>query len=384
MPLRQTLANTLRRLRRRREQQLLELESELSLFGEKLPIRSPLTPARADPGSLPQPAFGVLELLSHRDQLGRDIREQIDDRTARELWSRTLELGHSLEQRGLVPAVGEEPGFRAFSLLSAAIADGTRYADLPLNRWLSNDSDAVWQGALAGTSGWRGRLLTLELFAVSAWAVLTKDLRSAAFIARQPIEHGFRGFCRHYALAMQALFSCARRVDSGLSSWLVLSVHGRPHPGVPAGHAWNWLVSRETGGIFAFDLTGADWLLDRGGAPNVFNPAFDATRWWNASNFALNVAVAYAMPDCLGYREPALREAFASMVRGHSLAGQALLQRITAQGLFPTSIERRIVEELDRRGFHRLRPSRLEIAPRVRSLKPCMPEALNELLDAVF
>jgi len=387
------LGSVTRRLRSRGPAriQLNDLESMLCLGRSRVRIHAPAanrSSRRLDPAQpIPDPAWEGLELLAKSNLFGRDVRQDIDDGEAIELWTRTTEIASSLKERGLVPGSHQLPsGLRTFSELAAVVAEGSSYAELPLSRLLGNDGEEAWAGAGSETAGWRGRLFTIEIMVISLWAAFTKDFRSAKWLARQPLRGGFRGLCRHYAHAMQVLFSCARRADSSLDRWLVLTLGGRPHPAVPFGHAWNWLVSRD-GKVFAFDLTAADWMLDRGHAPNVFNPAFDATRWWNVSVFAANLANAYALFDGIGYRNRTVADLFKQVANPETLAGQAMLHRVTAQGVFHKPAQQRIVQELRRRRFDEARARQkiwVGLIPAPPAISASVPQALDELLDHVF
>jgi len=377
------LGSISRRVRRSRTLRvaLPEIEHVLPMGRTAIAIRSPSMPSWTGLQRIPEAAWGVLERMAESDPHGRLLRESIDDSDALELWSRVSELAARAKLGGLIPIPGAVTReFRAFAELSAVVADGSSDMELPVSRLLGEDADG-W--AARGPDGtWRGRLLGMELLMVSAWAMLTKDLRSAKWLARQPLRGGFRALCRHYAQAMQVLHSCARRADPTLASSIVLSLAGRPHPAIPFGHAWNWLVERE-GTVFAVDLTTADFHLDSGRSKSIFNPEFDGTRWWNVSVFAANLANAYSSLGGVLYRDAAAAELFKSLARSDTLVGRTVLHRVIAQGVLTPSLEKRVTEAMRRRRIDSAAsPSEqmLQWIP-MSNRATGSPEALNELLD---
>lgn len=313
------------------------MERYLEVEGDVRPIVSHRLGPR-EVGGCPRPlpeAFAAVLPLVERDARFRhvDLAEEVTERTARELWDALATRASALSRAGrLAPELGEVDRLDSWQLvhsIAATVADGMTYAwsggqdfdpDEPRGDWARR-----WQG--------------LTLLLSSAWQ-LRSDLRALPWLARQPLRRGLRGLCRHYSAIVTTLFFAAKRATGRHMDAWVPAIEGCHRFLSSWEHAWNWYVERDAQRIVAFDLTGADWLLDRGQADTPFNRGFDGSRWNNVSCLLARLFAGYACDGPLGGR-PEVPVALKALVDPQSQRGQALLFHLTWQtGLHPGARER--------------------------------------------
>lgn len=282
-----------------------------------------LRPSEGRAHAMPAHLAEVLRLASLRTLSGRRLDEDIDDRTAVELVDLLRAAERRLHERREAMRAFRLDGtsFSAFVTIAACLADGMTYSGRgAFAALMAEPVDPTWKRWLRGA-------ITLAASALS----VPKDLRSLAWLVRQPLERGLSGLCRHYATALQAAFFALQRATGRHDDVTVLTVWGRARRRHLAEHAWTWFCDRTHDRVLPVDLTGADLHLDAGTAPTILNGAFDATRFHNVSAFAANLIVGYAYEGAPTYRDERVRALLCEMVGVDRRDGRALLADLTLQ-----------------------------------------------------
>lgn len=300
----------------------------------------------------------VVSLMAQRNWNGRTLTDEIDDRSARAIWQEMTARAPRLE--------GETGGWEAFVQVASLVAEGMTYPRLAFDGGVPLTDESL--------AGSRPRRIPQWLEGIQLWlisgAYMTKDLRSLAWLARQPLRGGFRGLCRHYSRVVQALFDVMKRATGRFEECFVLTVVGYTSRWSLSGHAWTWYVNVKRNSIVAADLTGADWLMDRGGAESIVNEGFDATRWSNVSAFLSELFVAYAHEESMTYRSPEIQKAMSLLIEPGTVRGLSLLHNLCYQPGLHEETLRRIVHYLEGKEFSRVFPGwkrAISIAPATRA-----------------
>ena len=298
------------------------------------------TPAR-QAAPLFAPLADVLTHMSRRSPQGQLLASSLSDEAAQDLWGMILRRAQELSAMREHP-VWEDPAaldpWARFELLSIIVAEGMTYT----RGWRGQDLDF----AMERPGGW---LQGLELFMISMMKVLTTDLRSIAWLARQPFRRGFTGMCRHYSLLLQVLYEASSRALGRADEPTgVVTIQGTHQFLTSYDHAWTWFVDPAHGRIVPVDLTGADWLYDRKMASSIFNRGFDAQRFNNVSAFVMT-----ALTPMLHPGEPVcplhaarVEALLALLLNPLTTYGQALLLNLTRQNVFPDDARARILTAL--------------------------------------
>lgn len=129
-----------------------------------------------------------------------------------------------------------------FCLACFLVTDGMSYAARPVSALLTrgnDDGDTV--GPRLERQRFRDRVANLELRVVSMLAVF-KDLRSPAWVAHRALRGRWRGLCRHYVTAVQAVHNALKLRSSAHDGTFVVPIIGRASPWSIWAHAWLWWV----------------------------------------------------------------------------------------------------------------------------------------------
>jgi hypothetical protein len=173
-----------------------------------------------------------------------------------------------------------------------------------------------------------------------------------------------RALCRHYTTALHGLFYAAKRAQGLHPQVYVLSLRGRADFSHFAGHAWNWYVDARKREIVALDLTGADWLLDRGRADSILNRGFDGARWNNVSCFLATLFDGFGTATSPLHERREVVELVSALVDPATPRGQALLFRLAQQLTVSDAARLRIMERLRAEDFNQVFPGwRTEVRP---------------------
>ena len=309
-------------------------------------------------GDAPLPAeLGELFALCERNDNGKDLAAELSGADLNGLWDALCARAHGLARAGRVPpAYGTPatlPPWQRLALIAICAAEGMTYAiqGLEAELW-SSERRRSW---------WRESAKALEILAVSIVSLLRHDLPGLGKLTRSALRGGVRALCRHYAKVVVALFVAGKRVAPLDEPAWVIPITGRTHRYALWGHAWNWYASARREDVVAFDLTGADWLLDRGQASSIFNRGFDATRWDNVSAFLGSLLRDQDAGSPLA-GAPVVARTLARHIRPGTLRGDALLFRIARQPMLHPEARLRVEQWLEGRGFGKLFPGwRLEI-----------------------
>jgi len=275
----------------------------------------------------------LFERLARLDAIGNDLFELIDDEHAEEIWEKTVARAvevtpYSAEQ------IAEMDGWEIFELINVVVAEGTTYVKGFFGRELNLDP--------ANTS----RLEGLELFLVSLVQAFFLDMRSVAWLVKQPLERGLNGLCRHYSVIVQVLYHIARRVTGRYEDQVVVTISGTHQFMLQFDHAWTWFIDKRRNTITPIDLTGADWLYDQEMAESIFNAGFDATAFTNTSSLVrtlIQPSLAHTS-GLLGVDY--VSELFPKLIDLESVHGQAVAFNLARQNILPAEFRERLLGHL--------------------------------------
>lgn len=202
--------------------------------------------------------------------------DEVDPAAVEMLWQSMTRGFEVLREDGLVEGTWKRwTGHELCEGLIHLVANGMRYVWLPLteafNRELPSRSKPI-----------RYRIKVFELLVASLMKARL-DMGCPVSLASQPVENELTGLCRHYAGILRTLFWVAKRATGRFESWDLLSIGGKIDYSSIFGHQWNWLVDHRRGTIYAFDVTSADWQVDRHGEDSIFNEKLDAAEHPNRS-----------------------------------------------------------------------------------------------------
>lgn len=339
--------------------ELENMEKFIDVHGQVLRFASPLSARREFyNGNQETPSR---RFLSIAEGLGRSsiTRGPLDDRLsdddANKLWELICEGAAQLPPdrwnarwSTRVKTVEELDTLETLLMIAAVMAEGLQYSsgdarrllgpprqnEPRMNRWLRKTSIAM----------------------TSALKIATLDYRNPVWLAKRSLNGRLRVLCRHYAQILQFLFHAAKRATGRYDGAHVITAIGVPWYGSAFGHAWNWLVRSSSNKIIALDLTVADSALDRGQATSILNPGLDATRWTNASSFALRLLFEYLMEGEVMYRDARIRDALTSMFDPSTARGQRLLFNVLRTGWLGPRLQQHLTKHLADRGFLRMVP----------------------------
>lgn len=298
--------------------------------------------------ALPADLSTLLERLSRVGRAGEDLRLEISGEQAERIWARLCERAEELSAHDEHPVWGdpnELDAWELFKMLNVIVAEGMTYvrglfgSDLSF----SPEQDSTW-------------LEGFELFLVSFIKVFTTDFRALGWLARQPLELGFSGLCRHYSLVVQILFDIARRATGRHADTFVVTISGTHEFLIPFDHAWTWFVDASRGVIVPVDLTGADWLYDREIAESIFNAGFDASRFNNASALVRTLTFHGLTSPSDVITAELLEQVLPRMIDVETVHGQALLLNLVRQNLTPEDVRSRVLAFLESRHREVLAP----------------------------
>ncbi len=350
-------ASGLREWPRRRGWQLCgNMERYISVGDEVCTItsaRESLAPEQR--AALPAALVPAARLLADHVPLHGQLRDVIDDEEANGIWARFCQAARGIQDPA-IPAwrdLRDLDDWHLLLLIARTIADGMRYPSLP---GAERRQDLPWDLDDALGEDWLvrtgrrllgrkrverllGRLEGVEFLAASAATFLRHDVRALGSLARTMLASGITGVCRHYSVLLQVLAHCARRATGRPRRLHVLTIAGKHRFDRPYAHAWTWLVDERQNRIFALDLTGADWLMDREGVQTVLNRGLNASRFNNVSALLANLL-------CLDLEQPAHQQVvldlFPRLIRPETVRGQALLIRLACQWVVAPSVRDRI------------------------------------------
>ncbi len=241
-----------------------------------------------------------------------------------------------------------------FCLACFLVTDGMSYAARPVAGLLTrrDDDGAAVVGPRLERRQFRDRLENLELRVVSLLAVF-KDLRSSAWVAHRALRGQWRGLCRHYVTAVQAVHNALKRRSTAHRGTFVVPIVGRPSPWRIWAHAWLWWVDPAAGRIVAVDPTSGDALLDGGEAASLFNAGLDATPLPNVSAFAFSLLVHASVQDVV-LDGPHAR-LLARLLDSDTAHGQIRLYQLSRHPV-GSAVRTSILACLERRGFRNAYP----------------------------
>ena len=215
---------------------------------------------------------GVAEYQNTSGSLGEAEEEDYE-----RLWESMLEAFDRLENEGLIEGSWEQwNGHELCEAIIQLTANGMRYVWLPLSEALKTDPLSTTE-----TGRFASNVKAFELFFVSFVKTATLDLRDSVWLAERPIQKELSGLCRHYARIVRVLFFTAQRVTGRWSDWDVLEITGRVRFQSRWLHVWNWLIDHRRGVIYSFDVTWADYQLDKGKTDSIFNDRLAAATLHN-------------------------------------------------------------------------------------------------------
>lgn len=276
----------------------------------------------------------ALRDLASISATGQPLTDAIDDAAAHALWDQLKDRLNAL------PSTPENytalSAWELFELVVIVAASGMTYT-----KGLSG-ADLSFEVSEQPTSWFQG----VELLLVSLWKLVTVDARSLLWLARQPLERGLKGMCRHYSLVVQLLFHAACRALDRHHTTHVLTISGTHELLTRYDHAWTWFVDEAEDMIIPVDLTGADWLYDRRMAASIFNQGFDALRFTNASSL-LHTLMTQSLTSPAGVLDAAqVRALLPRLVDVETVHGQAVLCNLLRQNLMPPDLRERMTAHL--------------------------------------
>jgi hypothetical protein len=369
---------------RRRWQVVPSVERYLSVGDEACPFVAPATddPAAGSRRALPPQLVPIVRELAGRVRRSggdEDLHEQ-----AGVLFGEVLDCARELPDpraRELATRAPDLDAWETVVLLSATIAAGLRYPTLRPERRKASGREP-WEGGTAPPPSRAGRWLeALELAWTSA-RLLTHDVGAITRLARAVLRGGAAGVCRHYATLLQALFLAAKRATGRHAHAHVITIGGYARRHQTWGHSWTLFVDERRARIVALDLTGADWLIDRGHASGVLNRGFDATTASNASALLGTIFVDAMIAPIEA------TDVVPLLIRPSTVRGQTLLLGLALQDALHPECRERVVAFLGARGLDRHLPG-WRAALRIRhdfrrtALRIGDPAEQHRLLDAV-
>jgi len=335
---------------------------------------------RKRPDGLPAALMTVLPLFERAcpSALSPDATAAFDG-VADELWEQFCTRADRLADETGRPEWRDPsrlPPWELLKLMGVAIAAGCTYAA----GGLGDPDDDI--------PPWVQRVEAVRLILTSAAQVVLKDTRRLGWLVAQTLSRRrLRTLCRHYTAALHGLFYAAKRARGLHPQVYVLSIRGRADFSHFAGHAWNWYVDARKREIVALDLTGADWLLDRGQADSILNRGFDGARWNNVSCFLSTLFDAFGTPPSPLHERREVIELVAALVDPATPRGQALLFRLAQQLTVSDAARSRIVDRLRAENFSQTFPGwRTELVPGSLFLRAAarMGRFRNQALDEVL
>lgn len=365
------------------------MERYVSVDGAACPIVSAVRhhELTREAAPLPAPLASSMETLGRWHPLHGDLEASMPANDARELWLAAIETARRSRDRQIAAWLEEPDTLTAWQtviVLATAIAHSIRYPRLPLR---DRARDMPWFDERHARARWRDRAEAAELLFASI-STVGLDLRPIVRGTRVALRSGARGVCRHYAAMLQALFLAAKRTTKRFDGCHVITISGSHSFTSLVHHAWNWFVEPQFDRIVALDLTGADWLLDRGDAKSILNRGFEASHWNNMSAFLGTIIRSADTSDaCLDVG----KELLPRLVRPSTVRGQALLFRLVQQGAIHPDVCERVVRGLKQLGMDRALPGwRLAVRLRAsvfrnalfKAVDPCRQHALiDTILD---
>ncbi len=189
------------------------------------------------------------------------------------------------------------------------------------------------------------------------------------------------GLCRHYSFLMHCLFDTYKRATQDDQKTHILSITGNPTFSGYGLHVWNWYVNEEENLIIPFDLTNADWQMDRNGAASLSNKGLSASTHSNCSAF-LNTIFA-ADEDVLPFEIVATL--LPALIRPQTARGQSLLLRLACQPV-SSKVRERIERFLSSQSLQRHLPNWQSVIETAKKnyLVTANPERQSLLLDTII